>query len=337
MEWIGLMREEAGLIELNRRPLFKCAVKGIVDGERSSVMKPQSVKRFQKHLDKMKQRNENTLAARLMPYLVRGDRLVSGREANARRSFEDDYLDWNINADFRAGSVPIPKKYARERDLEKAFGVKNPRPDVAFGFSSAAFTAEEHLLLQRYDPELSKGIISPFLVVQWKGFQGLISVAKQQARRDGAAMVSARRKAIALSAPRPALLVPEEAVASPASANGPAEEIASRRVEEDVDTDAITFSCVINTDLAHIQVHWALGSGDDTMWHMAVVKRFHLGEEEDVQGLRTALHNIIDWNLDTRLLALRNESRAYKRMYEAETQDVAIEATPGKGKRRRFE
>jgi hypothetical protein len=304
MEWIHIMGEEAGAAELRRRPAFKEAVLEIVDGKRESVMKPDSARRFRTVLDKMKIRNETSVSSRLMPFLVKDGRVVSGEQSGERRPFQDDFLDWNNDADFRTASVPIPADKRHEKDVDKAFGVKNPRPDVVFGFDLDAFSQDELQLFNRFDPELSKGIVSPFFAVQWKGSKGTVNDAKIQVRRDGVAMVCARRKAQSTVAAFH--LTPKT------NSNRDA-------IKEDLDLDTIAFSAAITPDLAFIYVHWAQDTGDKVIWHMAVIKKFFMDDDE-VPKIRAVMRNIIDWNLDSRMAALRRELKVYKLINEREAE-----------------
>lgn len=80
-----------------------------------------------------------------MPFIVKRGRTVSadeeddegsilsGKEADKStlRSFEPDHLDWSIEKDFARASVPFP---AAETQNPSDFGIKNPKPDIAYGF-----------------------------------------------------------------------------------------------------------------------------------------------------------------------------------------------------------
>ncbi|KAL5350957.1 hypothetical protein ACLOAV_004530 [Pseudogymnoascus australis] len=364
MEWIGIMGEATGSAELGQKPNFRSAIMEIVGGKRESAMKPESARRFRTALDKMKSRNETSLSTRLMPFLVKNDRVVSEEQLGGKiRSFEDDFLDWNHDADFRTASVPIPADKAHVRDVDKAFGVKNPRPDVTFGFDSNAFSQDELRLFNRFDPELCKGIVSPFFAIQWKGSKGTANDAKVQVRRDGAAMVCARRKAqLTVAAfrrrfppPRPVdtVIVPAPNISlerayesinpSPsdltmvATANFNPQDVERGNnphhlvtVGDDVNLDTIAFSAAITPDLALIYVHWAQETGDKIIWHMALMKKFFMDDDE-VPNIRAVMHNIIDWNLDLRMAALREELKVYKRIDEMDAEETANNAiSPGK-------
>jgi hypothetical protein len=135
-------------------------------------VRPESIAKFRRTLSKVRTRNETTIATRLMPFLVKDDRLIpSASEADIdviQQDFESDHLDWNLDADFKAGSILVPVRYTYEKDLERVFGIKNPKLDVVFSFNPTAFTPAERLLLQRYGLAygLSKSIVNPFLLVK---------------------------------------------------------------------------------------------------------------------------------------------------------------------------
>jgi hypothetical protein len=54
-------------------------------------------------------------------------------------------------------------------------------------------------------------------------------------------------------------------------------------------------------------VHWCQRIADNDHWYMAVVRRFFLAEDDDIQKLRLSLHNIIDWGLSERLKSIKGE------------------------------
>ena len=187
------------------------------------------------------------------------------------------------------------------------FGLKNPKPDITYGFEPDAFDTPQQKALLTFEPELSGGIISPFFVIQWKGFAGSMQTAKDQARRDGAAMVHSRRKAI--------------------------ERIRFRDISpDDLDLASIAFSCVINTEAAHVHIHWAEEAEGKTDWLMAVAKRYHLEEDDDIRNLRRTLHNILDWGLSERLTLVKAQVNLYQ-----EQAALAYGPDNGPAKRRRVE
>ena len=73
------------------------------------------------------------------------------------------------------------------------------------------------------------------------------------------------------------------------------------------DLATIAFSCAITSEIAYIAVHWCQRIADNDHWYMAVVRRFFLAEDDDIQKLRLSLHNIIDWGLSERLKSIKGE------------------------------
>lgn len=318
MSLVGLLDCAAGKVRLDQRPSLRDAVQQIVGGSRASCMKPESVQAFSKTLSKLQRRNEPTIAERLMPFLVKRDRTVPadeeddegsilpGKEADRStlRSFELDHLDWSIDKDFARASVPFPTTETRN---PSDFGIKNPKPDITYGFEPDAFDTQQQKALLTFEPELSGGIISPFFVIQWKGFAGSMQTAKDQARRDGAAMVYSRRKAM------------ERIPLTSAS-------------HSYLDLASMAFTCVINTEAAHLHIHWAEEAEGKTDWLMAVVKRYHLEEDDNIRDLRRALHNILDWGLSERLALVKSQVDLYQ-----EEAALAYGHGSGTAKRRRVE
>ncbi|KFY24835.1 hypothetical protein V491_01999 [Pseudogymnoascus sp. VKM F-3775] len=298
MSLVGLLDCAAGKVRLDQRPSLRDTVQQIVGGSRASCMKPESAQAFSKTLSKVQRRNEPTIAERMMPFLVKRERTVpadeeddegsilSGKEIDRStlRSFELDHLDWSIDKDFVRASVPFP---ATETRNPSDFGIKNPKPDIAYGFEPYAFDTQQQKALLTFEPELSGGIISPFFVIQWKGFAGSMQTAKDQARRDGAAMVYSRRKAMAR--------IP-----------------LTSESHNYLDLASMAFTCVINTEAAHLHIHWAEEAEGKIDWLMAVVKRYHLEEDDNIRDLRRALHNILDWGLSDRLALVKSQVDLYQ-------------------------
>jgi hypothetical protein len=138
-------------------------------------------------------------------------------------------------------------------------------------------------LLRQFDNSysLSKGIISPFFIMEWKGSRGTMEDCSVQARRGGAAIVNARRQIHASTIPQ--------------------------YNYSDPDLATIAFSCAMTSEIAYIAVHWCQRLEGSDCWYMAVVKRFFLAEDEHFQNLRTCLHNIIDWGLLERQRSVKEE------------------------------
>ncbi|OAF54765.1 hypothetical protein VC83_08862 [Pseudogymnoascus destructans] len=79
-----------------------------------------------------------------------------------------------------------------------------------------------------------------------------------------------------------------------------------------LDLASMAFTCVINTEAAHLHIHWAEEAEGKTDWLMAVVKRYHLEEDDSIRDLRRALHNILDWGLSDRLALVKSQVDLYQ-------------------------
>lgn len=331
----GLLDENAGKQRLSERADFHAAVRSVIGEDRGSIMRPGSVKKFAQQLQKVETRNEATISARLMPFFIKEERTMPGSaqedpfgpseneqehdvgwelrrdeggfsdaEHEARRAvlraFDLDHLDNNTDRDFARDSVPFPPN---ERKSRSECGIKNPKPDITYGISRDAFTEEELKTLIDFEPDISKGIISPFLVIEWKGFDGSMISAKEQTRRAGAAMVYSRRQASAR------LAMPPQGDA--------------------LDLATMVFSCVMNEQGVHISVHWAEEVDEKMKWFVAILEYFNLKRDEDVPMIRRALHNIIDWGIDVRKTIVKDQLAQYQRELDHDSE------TPGPPTKRR--
>jgi hypothetical protein len=212
---------------------FKTMVQGIVTGDRSSTMKPRSQKKFMENRTELVTRNKVTLMGKFMPILVRESRTVNTPQGDLVRDWGHDNLDANGNLEFIRGSVPIPdvrQDQILANLLEKSPGMKNPKPDIAYGLSRKAFTKKELAVNDTYASitGISPRILHPFFIFEWKSAKDTMKDARCQARRGGAALVHARRQFNALASCSPEF-------------NGP-------------DWSSFVFSCTANPDTAYIYI-----------------------------------------------------------------------------------
>jgi hypothetical protein len=73
------------------------------------------------------------------------------------------------------------------------------------------------------------------------------------------------------------------------------------------DLATIAFSCVMTSEIAYIAIHWCQRISDNDCWYMAVVRRFFLAEDGNVQKLRLSLQNIVHWGLSERRISIKEE------------------------------
>ena len=164
-------------------------------------MKPGSVQKFWSTKKQMASCNEATIAARLMPFLINEERSISRKgedeldledlaahsvEAAPRalcQSFETHGLDWNISAPFYSNSVPVPVRLSHFSQASAELRLKNPTPDLTYGFQRSEFSSDELRLLSQSGLEVAKDIVSPFFVVEWKAGEG--TCWRRKSRRGG--------------------------------------------------------------------------------------------------------------------------------------------------------
>jgi hypothetical protein len=278
MEWHSIYGPETSRKAWEADRDFRDAVIKLVCGERNSAMQPESANTYQIKRDKMLGRNEATLMAGLMPSLAKESRTSMETHEAVIRDFDTDFLDKNLDTEFRRGCVPIPDLSTDTllgNLLAKSPSIKNPKPDIAYGISFDALSSEQRRIANMMveSSQLSPGILYPFLIFEWKSSKGLFSEAKNQARRDGAALVNGLSKLTSLA--------------------GSSTEMATKP-----DQDTMVFSCVISPDFAHIYVHFRqLHQNGKPDWYMAKVSGYQTDESDDVASLRRDIHNILDWGV----------------------------------------
>jgi hypothetical protein len=269
---------------LTRYPEVLFRAKSIINGHRSSGMKPESQAKIITARNRFQMKNEDTFVERLWKLLLREERERNQGDSNdswALEPWDKDFLDYNLNKDFRTGSVPIrnAKDPVSMQLLESLPRLKTPKPDMAYGLANLAFTKQEQELNECYSSvtELSESLFHTFFIVECKSHRGTLEEAETQASGGGAALVCANRRFNAIAGPNPS---------------------------QGADLNSFVFSLAMTPSVAKLYVHWAgtveieeKGSTDglDTMYHMHRVAAYILDEEDHLKKLRHDIDNILDW------------------------------------------
>jgi hypothetical protein len=284
MQWHSIYGPEASRAAWEADSDFRDIVTTIARGTRHSAMRADSVKKFQDTRDKLLDRTEATLMERLMPILAKASRTSMEMHEAVIRDFDTDFLDKNLDTEFRRGCVPIADLSSDTLlggFLAKSPGIKNPKPDIVYGVSLDALSPEQQVTanMLKDSSQLSPGILYPFMIIEWKSAKGLFSEAQDQARRGGAALVNAMAKLSSMAG-----------------------SLGADEAERKPDSLTMAFSCVISPNLAHIYVHFRQLSQDGKPeWYMAKVSGYQTDENEDVERLRRDIHNILDWGVLKRI------------------------------------
>ncbi|KAK4696410.1 hypothetical protein P7C71_g1493, partial [Lecanoromycetidae sp. Uapishka_2] len=272
------------------------AAKDLITKERLSPTKPETLERFMEKREKYKLSNEATFIDVIWWILVRDFRQVkeSGVDIKSIQEKEEliftkywdkDFLLHRRDQEFERGRLPTPNIENDEtlaKLLGKVKGMKNPKPDLAYGLDKDAFSYEEQYVNDANPKiaDLSKGIYHPFFIAEFKSAKGAMIDAENQACRGGAAIMNTLRqlKDMAKNADK----------------------------DHGHDTGSYVFSLTIMPDQAKINVHWAeMRTATKIVYHMHKVQKYDLEDEASVTMLRVAINNILDWGVVDRKVYLK--------------------------------
>jgi hypothetical protein len=92
----------------------------------------------------------------------------------------------------------------------------------------------------------------------------------------------------------------------------------------------------MTSEIAYVAVHWCQRIADNDFWYMAVVRRFFLAEDDDIQTLKLSLHNIVDWGLSDRRKSIKEKLIILDERWQlAKAQDLEAQEQGSVSKRRR--
>lgn len=285
---------------LDKYPKFKEKIYGIFRKDRASEMKEDSFEKLQKYIEVNSVQNEATFFGRLVEKIVKEDRLVETKKRTAEneivmlsRSFEDDDLaDPQRDKKFTKGFLPT--------ELDTSLGLTDPKPDFTFGMNLRSKYIQGQAPSQnvRVITEVCPGICHPFFFIEGKGISQPIDVARNQAIRDGAALVNARRQLNRLSRNDDYQECP-----------GP-------------DEESFCFSCTWDTNLAELWVHWHEMAEDGyDIFHMHRLELYVMVDRiGELRTFRADIHNVLDWGI------LINAKACEAKMAEIRSREIRVEA-----------
>ncbi|KAI4189852.1 MAG: hypothetical protein L6R41_001169 [Letrouitia leprolyta] len=276
-------------------PDFEKQVNDILDRERSSSVDPGEFQDFQLAWNEYKDKNEDTVLNKLLPFFVKEKRTVKvegmGRDEDvyAVVPFLKSGLVEISNREFSRTCLPFQQDGSSiDKTLVSAMakenGMTNPKPDRTFGISmSKHWFPDEGFPVP---PEIAiwletiRGMHHPFFVVEGKSFQGNLLDSWNQANRACATIGSMLRRILTT------LGWPDVVGA---------------------DTRTFVFSATLSPNVMNIWVHWVEVPGPNAMpnYHMTKLVSKALDEEENFGPLRKMLHNILDWGCGPRFETLK--------------------------------
>lgn len=238
---------------------------------------------------------EATISAKLADLIFTRPGMLEGDTAT---------LECTQQTPFRVGSVPIPDTSDDPllaillRDSKVP---ENPAPDYMFGLKDGGLFSKNHTKILKnlkQTTRVAANLYFPFLTVEWKSEShgGNAHVARSQAARSGAAIVSDMRNLYAHTIP-----------------NGKLE---LDSTYPDLAAKTACFSCIISGWLIEVWVHWFRFNEDGVIeWHSTSVMQTRVRKyQDDFVELHRVLHNIFDWGTSERLGQIRTVLELIDRM-----------------------
>lgn len=315
-----------GKLRLPSFTSFRAKVMAVIDADRGSTMKPGSVKKLQRKAEEAVFKNEDELLLDILPTVIKNTRLVQRADPNdlcnsitTVEDYEDSGLKLSINNEFRRNCLPnafvglgYDDKIARS--LAKKQGVKNPKPDRAYGLDPDKYAlprgqqlcASTHELL-----DVAPNNRDVFFVIEGKSSNGDMGTAALQCLRGTTALVASQRT----------LLMQTGQLGADGGGEGP-------------DDDTFVYGCTM--DAATMQfwvtfacVEAAAAGSKDTGYYMEHIatKAYQDGAEAPAM-MRRICHNILDWGVQARQATLQ------KRWVAIYTYDLAWMTREAARKRR---
>ena len=261
-------------------PEFKEKVFKIFQKDRPSRMNEDSFKKISRYIKEHATDNEATYMAGLVNPVIKSERTVATKKRDAMgeilfvcQSFEDDEMIRAKDVEFVKGFLPGKMVKKTENQL----GLTDPKPDYTFGIirnkQPLPGTAPSDKVKAVIG--IADGMIHPFFVIESKGCEAPIDVARNQAMRDGACIVNARIYLNSLA---------EDSWERPKGA----------------DMDAFTFSCTWDVNLSELWIHWHETLDDGAgLFHMNRLGQYLNLDRDHLAQFRHDVHNILDWGILT--------------------------------------
>ena len=306
LEANGMWYNTAGRLE--SYPAFKDHIMGIIDSQRGSSLRAESNKVIQEDMEENELSNEATYFHCLVEQVIK-----TGRSVNSGSKTADGTIHWNWKR-FKDDGMSEPQK---DQKMARGFlpgqltdtakveiGLTDPKPDWVFGMTmTTKFAAGQAPSPEVRDLlELGFGLWHAFFVIEGKGNQQPITVARNQALRDGSALVNARRAFNTLAH--------DTDFQDPL---GP-------------DYDSFCFSCTWDINIAELWVYWyeVESTASPGIFHMHLLGRYVMvGRMTEVAKFRHDVHNILDWGIFTNATK-RAETMAKVKAKEAAAAQVFV-------------
>ncbi|KAL9593856.1 MAG: hypothetical protein Q9219_007352 [cf. Caloplaca sp. 3 TL-2023] len=314
---------DKNLIRKPEMKSFRDLVMNVVDTERPSGRKPESEERWQTRTDRIRLHNEATILDHILPLMIKDGRQVpiQGPSTEAESTadeqvynslwedFEKSGLDWTLDREFARTYLPntyhnIGYEERIATALAKERGMKNPKPDRAYGLAINDIRPPKHnpVLLRDGTRDLLNaipGLQHVFFLMEGVRSAGDLNKAFNQACRGGAVAVNIQR-----------LLL--EAIGEDIMQEGP-------------DRQTYVYTATLDNNAMYFWVNYAhvttaIPSGEKIVdFHMDHIYSCTFRSDDAELLLRRVCHNILDWGVRSRRPTL--EARCSK-MYQVEQQMI---------------
>ena len=270
-------------------PEFKAHVRRVVNEERPSGAKKDSVEKLQEKQEYCQDANEDTILFNLLHLIAKESRQVAkeatvqdGSDQDREKSYEvrefwSDGVVVQVNRLFR--NTTLPNAYLQSgllEDIAKALakqdGMTQPKPDYTYGIKTDKYLRKDGTQFTDELLDIVPKMHHAFLLVEGKSNKGAMTQGENQACRGGATLVNASRQLLAKLG-RVDILGP--------------------------DKDTFVYSVTMESKVMDIWVHWAEvrmnGKAHEVHFHMNAIASKSLTDDEALPFLRRVLHNILDW------------------------------------------
>lgn len=306
---------------------FRDLIMSVAGTQRPPGRKPKSEKRWQKRTENLETSNEATMLDRILPMLINNGRQVPTHDPFTHQAssaypqpnaeledFEESGMGWSVDQEFRHTFLPNPRtNIGYEEKISKALikdhGMKNPKPNRAYGFAENSIPPPKGTVaLLREQTEAILNAVPTlqhvFFLIEAVSSGGNITKTINQACRGGTVAVVIQR-----------LLL--EAIGQLWMDAGPDRQ--TYVYTATMDSSSITFW----VNFANVQV--TTTGAKLVSYHMEHVFSYAYRSKDALAYLRAVCHNILDWGVRTRRPTI--ESRVAS-VYESER--LAIQADAAK-------
>lgn len=246
----------------------------VVDESKAPVMSDTSAKKALVHREQFLDDETSFLVNFLHGAVIRLDQkaLVQSFDDQVDRVWENDGIfgvcDRLFITNCMAG-LSIDQKDKLSNDPNSVLTI--PKPDLAYGFSIDSFSIDEAVIFGQYADLfcVCPKLVSVFFIIECKAYNQSIENAEVQVSRGAAALLCAQRQLDTLTG----------------------------AVHDDnrVDQRSRIFSMTISPQVARLNVNWIVNNNGTLFYYLHQVRRYQLGDLDEIKALRRDIWNVIDW------------------------------------------